>query len=83
MHYVYIVICSDNTYYTGYTIDLEKRIKKHNDKKGAKYTMYRLPVKLCYYESFDQKGDALRREMQIKKLTRQKKYELVKKSNCP
>lgn len=78
MHYVYIVICSDNTLYTGYTTDINKRLKCHNDKKGAKYTRGRTPVKLRYYEKFDNKHDALIRESCIKKLPREKKLELIR-----
>lgn len=58
MHYTYIVQCSDGTLYTGYTNDLEKRMKAHNDKKGAKYTRGRTPVTLKYFEGFDNKTDA-------------------------
>ena len=53
MHYTYIVECSDGSLYTGYTNNLKKRIKAHNDKKGAKYTRGRTPVTLKYYEEFD------------------------------
>ena len=51
-HYAYILKCADDTYYCGYTNDLENRIKKHNQGKGAKYTRGRLPVVLVYYEVF-------------------------------
>ncbi len=76
MHYIYIVECSDKTLYTGYTNDLDKRIKTHNEKKGAKYTRGRTPVVLKYYEEFDNKNDAIKREIQIKKLRRLKKLRL-------
>lgn len=76
MHYIYIVRCSDNTYYTGYTTNVDNRIKTHNSGKGAKYTRGRLPVYLMYKEEFSEKGDALRREMQIKKMSRQNKENL-------
>lgn len=76
MHYIYIVECSDKTLYTGYTNDLDKRIKNHNEKKGAKYTRGRTPVVLKYYEEFDNKVDAMKREAQIKKLKRLKKLKL-------
>ena len=76
MHYIYIVECSDKTLYTGYTNDLDKRIKTHNEKKGAKYTRGRTPVVLKYYEEFDNKSDAIKREIQIKKLRRLKKLKL-------
>ena len=78
MHYIYIVECRDNTLYTGYTTDLDKRIKTHNAKKGAKYTRGRTPVVLKYYEEFDNKADAAKRESQIKKLKRAKKLRLFK-----
>ena len=78
MNYVYILKCKDNTLYTGYTNDLEKRIKAHNDGKGAKYTKCRRPCKLVYFEEFQAKGDALSREAQIKKLSRFNKLELIK-----
>lgn len=78
MYYIYIVECSDKSLYTGYTNDLEKRIKAHNEKKGAKYTRGRTPVVLKYYEEFDNKIDAIKRESQIKKLRRAKKQLLFK-----
>lgn len=79
MNYVYIVECSDGTFYTGWTVDLEKRIKSHSSGKGAKYTRGRGPVKLLYYEKFNNKSDAMKREYQIKKLNRQQKEILIKK----
>ena len=75
--YTYIVKCSDNTLYTGWTNDLEKRIKTHNAGKGAKYTNSRLPVTLVYYETFQTKEEAMRREWEIKHLTRSKKLQLL------
>lgn len=76
MHYIYILKCSDDTLYTGYTNDLEKRIKTHNAKKGAKYTRGRTPVELLYFEEFEDKSSALKREIAIKKLSREKKLKL-------
>ena len=78
MHYVYIVRCSDNTLYTGWTNTLLARIEAHNNNKGAKYTRGRGPVRLVYLEVFEEKGDALKREKAIKKLSRKKKLELIK-----
>ncbi|MDR5586211.1 GIY-YIG nuclease family protein [Clostridium aquiflavi] len=78
MNYVYILECSDNTLYTGWTNDLEKRIKMHSSGKGAKYTRGRTPVKLLYYEIFEDKKEAMRREYKIKRLTRSQKQELIK-----
>lgn len=80
-NYVYILRCSDNTYYTGYTNDLEKRVETHNLKKGAKYTRARTPVSLVYFERLETKSEALKRECEIKKLTRQQKDELIKKAD--
>ena len=62
LNYTYIVRCSDGTYYTGWTNNLAKRIKAHNDGKGAKYTKARRPVELVYYESFPTKQEAMSRE---------------------
>ena len=77
-YYCYIVRCCDGTLYTGITNDLERRITAHNNGKGAAYTASRCPVELLYRESVGGKGDALRRELQIKKLRRNQKLELIK-----
>lgn len=77
MNFVYIVKCSDNTLYTGYTTDIERRIKEHNEGKGAKYTRGRIPVKLVYYEEKETKSLALKREYEIKQLNREEKEELI------
>ncbi len=79
MNFTYMVRCADGSLYTGWTNDLEKRIRCHNDGKGAKYTRPRLPVRLVYYERFDTKEDAMRREAAIKRLTKARKEELVAK----
>ena len=65
-HYVYILRCSDGTFYTGWTTDPVRRMKVHNSGKGAKYTRARRPVELIYYEEFDDKIEAQRREWAIK-----------------
>lgn len=77
MNYTYIVECCDGTLYTGWTNNLEKRIKAHNDGKGAKYTKARRPVVLKYYEMFSTKEEAMRRESQIKKMSKQEKKRLI------
>ncbi|MEZ4180613.1 MAG: GIY-YIG nuclease family protein [Candidatus Doudnabacteria bacterium] len=77
MFYVYLVKCSDNSLYCGYTNDLDKRIKAHNSGLGAKYTTTRKPVKLVYSEKFDNKSQALKREFEIKQLTRPQKLQLI------
>ncbi len=76
-NYVYIVKCNDGTLYTGWTNNLEKRIKDHNDGKGAKYTKSRRPVVLEYYEKFETKEEAMSREYAIKKLNRKQKEVLI------
>ena len=76
MHYVYVLRCADDTLYTGWTTNLNKRIQAHNDKKGAKYTKSRTPVALFYYEEFETKSEALKREAAIKKLPRSEKLKL-------
>lgn len=78
MHYTYLVECKDHTFYIGYTNDLEKRIKTHNAGKGAKYTRGRIPVILRYYEEYETKTEAMRREYELKKLTRGEKEKLIK-----
>lgn len=76
-NYTYIVECSDGTLYTGWTTNLDNRIKAHNSKTGAKYTRSRTPVKLVYYEEFTTKEEAMSREYHIKQLTRKQKDELI------
>lgn len=76
-HFVYIVECSDGTLYTGYTVDIDRRIKEHNSGEGAKYTRGRSPVKLLHKESFNSRSDAQKREYEIKQLPRSKKEELI------
>lgn len=77
-NYTYIVECSDGTFYTGWTTDIKKRLSIHNAKKGAKYTRARTPVRLVYLEEADTKQEAMRREAQIKSLSRQEKEQLIK-----
>lgn len=77
MNYVYILECSDKTYYTGWTKDLEKRINTHNNGKGAKYTRGRCPVKLIYFENFNDKVEAMKREYEIKQMSRKEKEKLI------
>ena len=81
MNYVYILRCSDNSLYTGWTNNLEKRLKVHASGKGAKYTKARLPIELVYFEEFEDKIEAMRREYVIKQLTRKEKLILIEKFN--
>lgn len=79
MNYVYILKCADNSLYTGWTNNLEKRIKAHSNGKGAKYTKARLPIELVYFEEYEDKREAMKREYAIKQLKRKEKLELIKK----
>ena len=76
-HYVYVLVCADDTYYTGYTTDPERRVAEHAAGEGAKYTRGRTPVELVHVEAFDSRGDALSREHEIKSLSRAGKERLV------
>ena len=86
-HFVYVIQCADNTLYTGYTTDIEKRLAEHNgeDKTasvrsaGAKYTRGRRPVKLVHQEEFKTRSEAMQREYAIKQLTKSEKQSLFKK----
>lgn len=77
MNYTYLVRCCDGSLYCGWTNHLEKRVKAHNEGKGAKYTKSRRPVELVYYEEFLTKEEAMSREYTIKRLTRAEKLELI------
>ena len=81
MNYTYILRCQDDTLYTGWTTDLEKRVETHNLGKGAKYTRTRLPVELVYYEAFASKEKAMSREWHIKQLSRKDKLRLIQEHN--
>lgn len=77
MFYAYLLACKDGTLYAGYTDDLAKRLAAHNAGLGAKYTRGRLPVSLAYWEAFETKSEAMRRECALKRLTRKEKLSLV------
>jgi putative endonuclease len=76
-HYVYVLRCADDTLYTGYTIDVERRVREHDAGEGAKYTRGRTPVELVHVESFGTKSAAMSREYEIKQLSRTEKARLV------
>lgn len=79
MYFVYILECSDNTFYTGITTNLERRVKEHNTSKiGAKYTKVRRPVKLIYSKEFNNRSEASVEEARIKKLSRIEKINFLK-----
>ncbi len=82
-NYTYILECADQTLYCGWTNHLAERVAAHNAGKGAKYTKSRRPVVLRYYETFDTKTEAMRREWQIKQLSRSEKLALIKDFHEP
>ena len=75
--YVYVLLCSDESYYVGHTEDVDQRLKVHNEGRGSKWTAARRPVELVYQESVDDVASAVRREAQIKKWSRAKKEALI------
>jgi len=78
MYYIYLIRCSDNTLYCGQTKDLKRRIEEHNSNNSkSKYTRSRRPVKLVYFEKFKTINEVLKREFEIKKMTKTKKEELI------
>ena len=77
MNWVYILRCGDGTLYTGWTNDLEKRVRAHAAGRGAKYTRSRLPVELVYREAVPDRGGAMRRGAQINRQTRSEKLTLI------
>ncbi len=81
MNYTYIVRCRDSSLYTGWTNDLERRMREHNAGKGAKYTKSRRPVVLVYFEAFETRQEAMSREYAIKRLKRGDKLKLLE-SEC-
>ncbi len=78
-HFFYLARCSDNSLYSGYTINIEERENTHNLGKGAKYTAAKRPVKIIYFEKFETQREAMQREYEVKKWTKVRKEALVKK----
>lgn len=77
MNYVYILKCSDGTFYIGYTKDVKRRLAEHNMGIGCKYTFGRRPVEVKYIEQFKTRSQAMKREFELKKLTKKEKIELI------
>ncbi len=75
--YCYIVECADGSFYTGWTTNLERRVKTHNAGRGARYTRMRRPVKLVYHEPQPNRSSAMKRERAIKTMTRERKQKLI------
>jgi putative endonuclease len=78
--YVYIILCSDGTLYTGITTDPDRRVDEHNRGGAAKYTASRRPVELKYLETARNRSDASKRELAIKKMSRTEKFTLINKT---
>lgn len=83
MNYIYLLKCANNSYYCGWTNDLEKRVYAHQKGQGAKYTKAFGPVELVYYECFETKIEAMRREYAIKKLNHHEKQQLINNFDDP
>jgi len=83
MWFVYIIKCKDGTLYTGFTDDLEKRFEAHKNGKGAKYTRSHKPEKVVFFEKHVKKVVALKRERELKKLTREEKLKFILSKNKP
>ncbi|NYF26395.1 GIY-YIG nuclease family protein [Sporosarcina sp. JAI121] len=78
-HVFYVLECNDGSYYAGYTNDLERRVRVHNEGKGAKYTRAKKPVRCIYHESFETKREAMQAEYQFKQLKRDAKERYIGK----
>jgi len=76
-HWVYVLECSDGSFYTGYTTDVERRVAEHDAGEGAKYTRARTPVELVHSERFETRSAAMSREYEIKQFGRAEKERLV------
>ena len=81
MNYVYMLRCGDGSLYTGWTNDLEHRVKAHQAGLGGKYTRSHLPVTLVYFETFDTREAAMSREIKLKRLSRDEKLKLIKRED--
>ncbi len=77
-HFFYVLECRDGSYYAGYTNDLARRVRVHNEGKGAKYTRAKRPVHCIYYETYETKRKAMQAEYQFKQLSRQEKERYIK-----
>lgn len=81
MNYTYLLRCADGTLYCGWTNNLEHRVVVHNSGKGSKYTAVRRPVELVYYEVYETRSEAMKREWQLKQLSRVQKEKLISTFN--
>jgi putative endonuclease len=81
--YVYILLCADESFYTGYTKNLDERTRLHECGKGARYTRMHKPKRVAYVELFDSRAKAMRREKEIKRMSHQQKLNLISSRNVP
>ena len=81
--YVYILLCSDGSFYTGYTKDVDERTRMHANGKGARYTKTHKPKRVVHIELFATRAEAMKREREIKKLSHQQKLNLINTRNHP
>ena len=79
VYYVYLLLCNDGSYYTGYTSKLDMRMKLHMKGHGARYTRMHPPERIVHVEEFRTRASAMKRELQIKGLSHSRKYDLIKK----
>jgi len=82
-YYVYVILCKDNSFYTGYTKDLDSRMRLHMNGKAARYTRMHRPQKIVYVEEFGSRAEAMRREKSVKRLNHSQKLELINSQNKP
>jgi len=82
-YYVYVILCKDNSFYTGYTKDLDSRMRLHMNGKAARYTRMHKPKKIVYVEEFGSRAEAMRREKSVKRLNHSQKLELINSQNKP
>jgi len=82
-YYVYVISCQDNSFYTGYTKDLDSRMRLHMNGKAARYTRIHRPKKIVYIEEFSSRAEAMKREKWIKRLNHRQKLELIKSQTKP
>ena len=80
--YVYMVECADDTLYTGWATDVERRVKTHNAGRGARYTRQRGPVRLVYVEEWPDRRTAMQRELEIKRMSRARKLRLIAQNSA-
>jgi predicted GIY-YIG superfamily endonuclease len=80
-YYVYIIVCMDGSFYTGYTKNIDARIRLHESGKGARYTKMHKPLKVAYFELFNSRAQAMKREKEVKTMTHQQKLKLIKSRN--